>query len=164
MNSIVIAAALVVAGIGAWLWFRQDAERSTQRQLKKAFRVSRRSRVLSRDVGPGRQATASRKLSVPRVLRADGLTGAPDALFLDRRTLIAGEYKSRKIRGAMRPREVYQVMLYLGMLKSLYPNAKVEGRLVYRDACRLIRFDSKMYTWLLTNRQATLDILNRAGR
>ncbi|MBO9471128.1 hypothetical protein J7355_13585 [Endozoicomonas sp. G2_2] len=159
MDAIVTTAILILAVIFAASWLRRDARRDTTRQLRQRFGVSRRSQILARDVGPGGQANAH-----PRLLHADGMTGAPDVLFRDRKKLIAGEYKARRVKAGVRRRELYQITLYLGMLKSLYPAAKVEGRLVYHDCCKRVRFDPKLYAWLLTKRAGTLEILNQAGR
>lgn len=84
-------------------------------------------------------------------LRADGLTGAPDVAFFSSRRdhWVAGEYKSRKYRGQVRPHERYQVVLYIGMLRSQFRTQKVTGAIRYRDRYIEIHFDPELYRKLV---------------
>ncbi|MCE2521367.1 MAG: hypothetical protein J4G15_16500 [Alphaproteobacteria bacterium] len=69
-------------------------------------------RVVASD--PGRHRSS-------RPMVVDGLSGAPDAIFLIRRTggIIIGEATSRHSRGSIISYEHHQVMLHLGMALRL---------------------------------------------
>lgn len=69
-------------------------------------------------------------------LRGHGLIGTPDAIFRSRSgksRVVVGEYKGRKARGKARTVEMYQLQMYLGLVKTKYPHVRAEGRLAYKD-------------------------------
>ncbi len=118
-------------------------------RLRYASRICRRwgldpgdVKVLSSDLGRHRS---------DRRLLADGLVGAPDVLFRDRRRrlIIVGEAKSRHYTGEVTPYERYQVTLYCGMARRLY-RRPVTAILLYGNGGLVpLDFDEDLYRSLL---------------
>lgn len=81
-------------------------------------------------------------------LRTRSLVGIPDALFRHRKDAgryLVGEYKGRRRRGHVRPREYYQVQLYAGMLVEMRKAREVTCLLAYRDGVEHFPFDMRVY-------------------
>jgi hypothetical protein len=84
-----------------------------------------------------------------------GINGIPDAAFesVNGKEILVGEFKSRKYRGQVRLYEFYQLLMYMGHIKALYPNHKVLGCLAYADSRVQVNFDPAVYEALLTMRE-----------
>ncbi len=108
-----------------------------------------RYRVLGADVG-----------GYPRkfFVRADGLIGCPDAVFISRddTEIVCGEVKSRYHRRAMSDYERFQMLLYQGTLAAMHPGRRVRGLVRYRDGVREAPFCAKTYRHLLALRAECL--------
>ena len=74
-------------------------------------------------------------------LRADGVVGAPDAIFRHNEsgTIVVGEAKRRRYRGTTSDYELYQVVLYQGLAHRRYRTA-VRGLLRY-GCGRVVQID-----------------------
>jgi hypothetical protein len=111
--------------------------------LCRAFALDpQRYRVLGADVG-----------GYPRkfYIRADGLIGCPDAVFLshDDLEIVCGEVKARHHRSAMTDYERFQMVLYQGTLAAMHPGRRIRGLVRYRDRVTEAQFCPKTYRRLL---------------
>lgn len=128
--------------------------RSTRdRDLRRAFKVPSGYEVMGSDVGGEKY----------KGLIADGLIGRPDAWFCKGGKMIVGEFKNRRYNGKVRPRERYQVTLYLGMLVSRYGAKRVQGHLRFRDKTVRIKYDPKLYRRLLSMREDVVRLKRGRG-
>lgn len=102
-----------------------------------------RYRVLGADVGA---------YPVKFFVRADGLIGCPDAVFLsdDDDELVCGEVKSRQYRSTMTEYERFQMVLYQGALSAMHPGRRVRGLVRYRDRVSEAQYCPKTYRHLLS--------------
>ncbi|MBM3105748.1 hypothetical protein IIE18_11405 [Pseudomonas sp. V1] len=68
-------------------------------------------------------------------ISAHGVSGEPDAIFRHKRTgrLIVCEYKSRRWNRRMRPREYFQIVLYVGISREQFRTDDVIGILAFKD-------------------------------
>lgn len=80
-----------------------------------------------------------------------GVSGIADAVFKarSRKTILVGEFKSRKYRQVVRLAELYQLILYLGHIKAQYPDYEVVGCLAYADSRVKVNFDRAVYDGLI---------------
>jgi hypothetical protein len=85
-------------------------------------------------------------------VRADGLIGCPDAVFLsyDDDELVCGEVKSRQYRSTMTDYERFQMVLYQGALSAMHPGRRVRGLVRYRDRVSEAQYCPKTYRHLLS--------------
>lgn len=107
-------------------------------------------RVLGADVGG---------YPTPFSIRADGLIGRPDAVFIsnDGGVVVVGEIKSRNHRGGeVNDYERFQMLLYLGTLQTRFRGQQIRGLLRYRDRVVAAAFDEKTYRRLLSLRSDCL--------
>ena len=84
----------------------------------------------------------------PFSIRADGLIGRPDAVFIanDGGVVVVGEIKSRNHRGGeVTDYERFQMLLYLGTLHTRFRGQQIRGLLRYRDRVVAAAFDEKTY-------------------
>lgn len=105
------------------------------------FRVGPGYRLHSSDLGGSRG----------RYIAAGGVGGRPDAVFVNssKKHILVGEFKSREKRHGSRDREVYQVILYVGILKIAHPSWTVDGILAYSDGVVPVRYDQRIFDGLL---------------
>jgi hypothetical protein len=136
MALLIVLALIAVVALAAWA---SSSAPITDRDLSQSFTLQG-YRVLGSDVG----GHARRYL-----IEADGLRGAPDAVFASADELVVGDVKRRVYRGALTPYERYQMTLYLGMLQRRHPRRRVRGLLRYRNAVIDVPFDPDLYAWLL---------------
>lgn len=148
---------VVPALLLAWRLVDKTSRRSGENRLKDRFNVDQSFDIVSSDV--------AEKLShIPsHYLRGDGLNGKPDAVFRKSSHYIVGEYKARALRGGPRKREIYQVVLYMGMIKSKRPNAVVEARLAFKDRTLTIEYREAVYQRLQRIRPELLALMNNNG-
>lgn len=106
LSLIAVVVAIVVA-----LYFSRRKKLSRSDRYCRLFRLPpEKYQLLGTDLGGGNDKI---------VLRADGLIGAPDAVFkrLADGHIVVGEAKRRRHRGKTTLYEDYQVTLYMGMAK-----------------------------------------------
>ncbi|MDY1219308.1 hypothetical protein ACM8BJ_24775 [Pseudomonas aeruginosa] len=103
-------------------------------------------RLISTDLG-----NAAGRIKLSRF----GINGIADAVFesVKGSEILVGEFKSRKYRGQVRLYELYQLILYMGHIKALYPNHKVLGCLAYADSRVQVNFDPAVYEALVGLRE-----------
>ncbi len=109
-------------------------------------------RIVSSDLGD----------SSPRKrLYGRGVAGEPDALFLgaSQSHMVVGEFKSRKYKGYVRPREFYQISLYLGLALQHHRPKTISGVLAYADHRVEVEFDAEVYAALIDLRPELLSSL-----
>lgn len=84
-----------------------------------------------------------------------GINGIADAVFesVNGNEILVGEFKSRKYRGKVKLSEFYQLMMYIGHIKALYPNHTVLGCLAYADSRVQVNFDPAVYESLVGLRE-----------
>lgn len=99
-------------------------------------------RMLSTDLG---KSEGRIKLS------RHGINGIADAVFeaVTGYEIVVGEFKSRKYRQKVKLYELYQITLYIGHLRSLYPKHHVRGVLAYADGKVSVTFDPALYDALI---------------
>jgi hypothetical protein len=122
----------------------QPASHADDEALCRAFGLEPgRYRVLGADVG-----AYPRKFYV----RADGLIGCPDAVFLsdDDDEVVCGEVKSRHHRNSMTDYERFQMVLYQGALAAMHPGRRIRGLVRYRDRVSEAEYCPKTYRYLLS--------------
>jgi len=145
MNSAValsVLALLVVVAAGWRALHRPPAARAED--LCRSFGLDPAGyRVLGADVG---------EFARPFGVRADGLIGRPDAVFLSRdgTEVIVGEVKSRHHRGRITEYERYQMTLYLGAVRQRFRRHSVRGLLRFHDVVVESRFEESTYQRLLS--------------
>ncbi|MFL1449378.1 hypothetical protein ACI77O_13355 [Pseudomonas tritici] len=98
--------------------------------------------ILSTDLG---NAKAQMKLT------RHGVNGIADAVFeaRSRKSILVGEFKSRKYRQQVRLNEFYQIILYMGHLQAKYPDHTIAGCLAYADGKVNVAFDRAVYEGLI---------------
>lgn len=138
VETILIALAVLVALAAGWAFTHR---RGTNDELVGMFGLPPDYRVLGTDLGGSKEQLT---------LRADGLIGKPDSAFHSSRRnhWVAGEYKSRKYYGKIRQRELYQVTMYVGMMRSLYRTENVYGIIRFADKAVRVPFDPVLYARL----------------
>lgn len=84
-----------------------------------------------------------------------GINGIADAVFesVKGKEILVGEFKSRKYRGQVKLSEFYQLVMYIGHIKALYPHHNVLGCLAYADSRVQVNFDPAVYEALLALRE-----------
>ena len=121
-----------------WLRWR----RSRDQKICDVFGLSsRKYQVLGTDLGDAEN---------PYYLKADGLVGAPDAVFEGKHDIVVGEAKSRHFRGNPMRREIYQVILYMGMIQK---EQKKPIRAVLAYGCgakHKVEFNEELYRSLVS--------------
>ena len=103
-------------------------------------------RLISTDLG-----NSKGRIKLSRV----GINGIADAVFesVNGNEILVGEFKSRKYRGKVKLSEFYQLMMYIGHIKALYPNHTVLGCLAYADSRVQVNFDPAVYESLVGLRE-----------
>jgi len=137
---LIAAVAIVIAVVVAYR--RQSTSRSDR--LCQLF-----------DLEPGKHQLIGSDLGGSKdkvFLRADGVVGAPDAVFrrIEDRSIVIGEAKRRRLTGGPTTYERYQVMLYLGLARRKF-GTDVQG--VLRYGCGRVvsvEFDTNLYAELVS--------------
>ena len=117
--------------------------RGAEGEIYRKFGVSSVSFTLvSSDLG---------RSSSGRRLTAFGITGEADAVFISKsgQQVVVGEFKSRKFKGYVRPYELFQVMLYIGLAQHFFGASKASGVIAYADGKVHIAFDQAVFDALV---------------
>lgn len=148
-----VVAVLAVLGLIAAVYFFHKG--AAQNEVHAKFGLSPATyRIVSSDLGD----------SSPRKrLYGRGVAGEPDALFLDtsKSHMVAGEFKSRKFKGYVRPRELYQLTLYLGLALQQHRPKTITGVLAYADHRVTVEFDVDVFSALIELRPELLSSFSR---
>jgi hypothetical protein len=122
VNAPLITIALVVLIV--WLMLAYRGRRSRSERLCRLFKLDPDEyELVGSDLGGSKKKI---------FLRADGIVGVPDAVFRHRsdKSIVVGEAKRRRYRGALTDYERYQATLYLGLAHRKY-RADVRGVMRY---------------------------------
>ena len=92
-----------------------------------------------------------------------GVGGEPDAIFQHRRSgkLVVAEFKSRRWARRIRPREYFQVVLYIGIARAEFRTNNVVGILAFNDKSFEIEHQSELFSSLIQLRGEVLTSLKR---
>ncbi len=126
------------------------SNRSADHEIFSKFGVSPTGFILaSSDLGG---SSAGNRLS------GYGITGEADAVFQSRnkKQLVVGEFKSRKYKGYVRPYELFQTILYMGLALRHYDAQSVTGVIAYADNKVEVAFDKTVFDALVELRAEML--------
>lgn len=145
-----IVAALLCVG-ALWLKFHWG-RRGAAREIIKRFGLdASKYHLVSADLGDVCQRQR---------LFAFGLVGEPDAVFRSRsiwkQEWVVGEFKSRHHKGYVRPNELFQVILYIGLVRKHYQAPRVRGVLQFADKAVLVKFDAELFNALVNIQEEML--------
>ncbi|HHH9441273.1 TPA: hypothetical protein ACP32N_003210 [Pseudomonas aeruginosa] len=92
-----------------------------------------------------------------------GVGGEPDAIFRHKHSdrVVVGEYKSRRWGRRMRPREYFQVVLYIGIARAHFKTNDVVGILAFNDKTLDIEHQPELFFNLIQLRGEVLTSLKR---
>lgn len=92
-----------------------------------------------------------------------GVGGEPDAIFQHKRSgkLVVAEFKSRRWAKRIRPREYFQVVLYIGIARVEFRTNNVVGILAFNDKSFEIEHQSELFSSLIQLRGEVLSSLKR---
>lgn len=142
----------VVVAVIFYVLYRSSSQ-SAENEIHAKFGLSNsKFKLISTDLG-GKN---------PKLrLSAMGVGGIPDAVFESRKSkvIVVGEMKARKLKGGVRLMEFYQVIIYIGLLRQLYPNHAIEGILGYNGALVRVAHDQELFNALIGLRAEILTSL-----
>lgn len=150
-----IVAALFFVG-ALWLKFRWRKREATRGIIRRFGLDVSKYNIVSADLGDVCQRQR---------LFGFGLVGEPDAVFRSRsiwkQEWVVGEFKSRHHKGYVRPNELFQVMLYMGLVREHYRASRVRGVLQFADKDVLVKFDAALFDALIDVREEMLRVFER---
>ncbi|HCE5819799.1 TPA: hypothetical protein N0H37_004522 [Pseudomonas aeruginosa] len=84
-------------------------------------------------------------------IRWRGVGGEPDAIFRHKRSgrIIVGEFKSRRWARRVRPREYFQIVLYIGIARAEFTSNNVLGVLAFKDKVLEIEHHPQLFSNLI---------------
>ena len=137
--SIFLPIAIILIAIALYLTTKSSAQQGVHRTFKLE---PGRYKLVASDLGGDTKSM---------LLTHAGIGGMPDAIFEDRKKprIIVGEYKARQMKRGPRPREYYQVILYIGIAKLRWPQHEVVGLISYRDKTVWINHDQRAFQGLV---------------
>lgn len=137
--SLFLPIAIVLIAVALYLTTRTTAQKGVHRTFKLE---PGRYKLIGSDLGGESKSI---------MLTHSGIGGVPDAIFEDRKKprIIVGEYKARLMKRGPRPREYYQVILYIGIAKLRWPQHEVVGLISYRDKTVWIYHDQRAFQGLV---------------
>lgn len=136
-----VTAAIITIGILLVIFLLKTGKASTE--IHEKFGLSLREySIVSSDLGGKHKA---------KRLSGDGVAGIPDALFksLLKPKMVVGEFKSRKFNGHVKPYELYQTILYMGLAIKQYGVKEVAGVICYADNRVDVVFDQALFDALM---------------
>lgn len=91
-------------------------------------------------------------------IRWRGVGGEPDAIFRHKRSgrIIVGEFKSRRWARRVRPREYFQIVLYIGIARAEFTSNNVLGVLAFKDKVLEIEHHPELFSNLIQLRTEVL--------
>jgi CRISPR/Cas system-associated exonuclease Cas4 (RecB family) len=132
---------IVIAALLLYLVFKRRSPQSLDESLRALFELGSDYRVVGADIG---------KHPVPAYVNYKIITGKPDSLFhsSQRSHWVVGEVKARKHKGQVHDHELYQVTLYIGMVKRSR-KGMVEGYIRYDDRLVAIPYNEQLFQSLV---------------
>lgn len=137
---------VLLAIIGCAIVLYLVAKSGAKKGVHKNFNLSTSEyRLLATDLGG---STKKVRLSF------SGVSGDPDAVFehMKRKKIVVGEHKARNMRGQVKPREYYQVILYIGLAKRRWPSHEIVGLISYNDKTVWVDHDQSVFDALIALR------------